>query len=108
MFTYTVETQPPSAGCETAVSTGTITVEESASINLLLVILQVHLYCDGEDFNGPNAIIFEFSNAAGLQINGPTPLPGGLSFGLQGGFFNRYAITGTLSSPTLVEDNCWS
>ena len=50
-----------------------------------------------------NAVIIEFSNAAGLQINGATPLPGGLSFGLQGGFFNRYAITGTLSSPTLVE-----
>ena len=51
----------------------------------------------------PNALIFEFSNAAGLEINPATPLPGGLSFGLQGGFFNRYAITGTLSSPTLVE-----
>ena len=38
-----------------------------------------------------------------MEINPATPLPGGLSFGLQGGFFNRYAITGTLSSPTLVE-----
>ena len=44
-------------------------------------------FCDGDDFNGANALIFEFSNAAGLEINGATPLPGGLSFGLQGGFF---------------------
>jgi len=38
-----------------------------------------------------------------LEINPSTPLPGGLSFGLQGGFFNRYAITGTLNSRTLAE-----
>ena len=88
-------------GCETAVSTGTITVEESATINVIDDPTGTS-YCDGEDFNGANALIFEFSNAfAGLQINGATPLPGGLSFGLQGGFFNRYAITGTLNSPTL-------
>ena len=102
VFTYTVVTEAPSAGCESAVSTGTITVEESASINVIDDPTGAS-YCDGEDFNGANALTFEFSNAAGLQINGATPLPGGLSFGLQPGFFNRYAITGTLSSPTLVE-----
>ena len=35
VFTYTVVTQPPSLYGETAISTGTITVEESASINVI-------------------------------------------------------------------------
>ena len=108
VFTYTVETQSPSAGCETAVSTGTITVDESASISFVGPVggdpnLPGQTYCGSENFNGANALIYEFSNAAGLQINPLTPLPGGLVFGLQGGFFNRYAITGTLNSPTLTE-----
>ena len=103
VFTYTVVTQPPSPGCETAISTGTITVEESASINIINNNPTGQSFCGSEQFNGATAIEIEFSNAAGLEINPATPLPGGLSFGLQGGFFNRYAITGTLSSPTLTE-----
>ena len=108
VFTYTVETQAPTPGCETAVSTGTITVEESASISFVGPAgkdpnAPGTTICNGEDYNGANALIYEFTNAAGLQINPSTPLPGGLSFGLQGGFFNRYAITGSLNSPTLVQ-----
>ena len=67
VFTYSVVTQPPSAGCESAVSTGTITVEESASINIINNPTGTQL-CDGEDFNGANALNIEFSNAAGLEI----------------------------------------
>ena len=55
VFTYTVETQAPTPGCETAVSTGTITVEESASINVINNDPTGTSFCGGEDFNGANA-----------------------------------------------------
>ena len=48
-------------------STGTIT-QESASINTIDNPTGTQL-CDGEDFNGANALNIEFSNAAGLEIN---------------------------------------
>ena len=41
-----------SPGCETAISTGTITVEESASINIIDDNPTGSSFCDGEDFNG--------------------------------------------------------
>ena len=58
VFTYTVQTQAPSPGCETAISTGTITVEESASINIINNNPTGQSFCGSEQFNGATAICF--------------------------------------------------
>ena len=100
-FTFVVETEAPATGCETAVSTGTIILEEDASLSIVTGFAPLTEYCGVEDVSGANAIVMTFDgdgvNDIRLSPTSPNPLPNGLTLGLQPGFADRYIIQGTMN-----------
>ena len=104
-FTYEVQTTGSACGSEVILS-GVIVVEPTPEISIIQGS-SVTTYCGiAQDLTGSNAIVLGYSNASALVVNPSTPLPNGLSFGLQPGSFDQYAITGQLNQ-TVTQTTIW-
>ena len=101
LFTFNIETEPLQTGCETSIATGTIIVNEDASINIEQGAAIYNDICGTSVFTGTESIILSHEKALGIELSPTSPdlLPNGLVFNRVGGSFNRFEISGTLDEP---------
>ncbi|MDB4186975.1 gliding motility-associated C-terminal domain-containing protein [Flavobacteriaceae bacterium] len=99
LFTINIETQAPQAGCETAIATATIIVNENSSITVEQGAAENNNVCGTSVFTGTESIILSYENALGIELSPSSPdlLPNGLVLTREVGSFNRFEISGTLN-----------
>ncbi|MDB9823954.1 gliding motility-associated C-terminal domain-containing protein [Flavobacteriaceae bacterium] len=105
LFTFNIETEPMQTGCETAIATGTIIVNENASITVEQGAAENNNVCGTSVFTGTESIILSHDvNSLGIELSPTSPdlLPNGLVLTREVGSFNRFEISGTLNEVVAV------
>jgi hypothetical protein len=107
VYDYVITTQAPAANCAVASTTGSIEIEDQASISITSGVADNtgSPICNGSSFGlGSQPLItFQLENASSLSVDPLTPLPNGLALALSAsGTFNEYEIVGTVNESVVI------
>ena len=102
VYNYQIETEAPQPGCQVALASGTISILEPATINIIQGSTTASYCSTGISFTASDSIILEVEGAISLIEDPANPLPNGLDIRQVVGSFNRYEIFGTLNQIVLA------